>query len=266
MSDQRIVGEVEHHRATLHELHRHMIPASELFESGRYEASLQAVCRTSPVLESLLERETEIAVFRNEIVTIVANAAGALGEVRVEMGWFPWRAQVDRVLATTVPFADLCDAVVATLVARSDAAREPEPALFESRLGLASLVTQVAIFTLDRPAERRASEAVVSAAVACQRRVYERVVRAGVAMRIDPSLFEWADVVETHFPGSASEGEQLADRAVAGWPGYDELGPRTGLPHDWHPDPTGRHEYRYWRGEWTDDVADDGVAAVDPLC
>jgi hypothetical protein len=34
----------------------------------------------------------------------------------------------------------------------------------------------------------------------------------------------------------------------------------------WNPDPTGRHEYRYWDGSvWTDDVSDNGVASVDPL-
>jgi hypothetical protein len=34
----------------------------------------------------------------------------------------------------------------------------------------------------------------------------------------------------------------------------------------WHPDPSGRHEHRYWDGSrWTDDVADAGVAATDPL-
>jgi hypothetical protein len=34
----------------------------------------------------------------------------------------------------------------------------------------------------------------------------------------------------------------------------------------WHPDPTARHDYRYWDGwEWTDDVADGGVTAYDPL-
>jgi hypothetical protein len=34
----------------------------------------------------------------------------------------------------------------------------------------------------------------------------------------------------------------------------------------WNPDPTGRHEYRYWDGgTWTDDVSDDGVASVDPV-
>ena len=34
----------------------------------------------------------------------------------------------------------------------------------------------------------------------------------------------------------------------------------------WKPDPTGRHEYRYWDGQdWTDDVSDDGVTSVDAL-
>ncbi len=34
----------------------------------------------------------------------------------------------------------------------------------------------------------------------------------------------------------------------------------------WHPDPTGRHELRYWDGSvWTDHVADQGVQAMDPL-
>lgn len=34
----------------------------------------------------------------------------------------------------------------------------------------------------------------------------------------------------------------------------------------WNPDPTGRHEYRYWDGtRWTDDVSDNGVTSVDPV-
>ena len=34
----------------------------------------------------------------------------------------------------------------------------------------------------------------------------------------------------------------------------------------WHPDPTGRHELRYWDGSiWTDHVANQGVQAMDPL-
>jgi len=34
----------------------------------------------------------------------------------------------------------------------------------------------------------------------------------------------------------------------------------------WAPDPTGRHQYRWWDGErWSDQVADDGVQTVDPV-
>jgi hypothetical protein len=34
----------------------------------------------------------------------------------------------------------------------------------------------------------------------------------------------------------------------------------------WQPDPTGRHEYRYWDGSrWSDDVSDGGVASTDPV-
>ena len=34
----------------------------------------------------------------------------------------------------------------------------------------------------------------------------------------------------------------------------------------WNPDPTGRHEYRYWDGgRWTDDVSDGGATSVDPV-
>lgn len=37
-------------------------------------------------------------------------------------------------------------------------------------------------------------------------------------------------------------------------------------PAEWHPDPTGRHQLRYWDGaKWTHDVADDGVVSADPL-
>ncbi len=34
----------------------------------------------------------------------------------------------------------------------------------------------------------------------------------------------------------------------------------------WHPDPTGRHELRYWDGsQWTDHVSDNGVQSTSPL-
>lgn len=37
-------------------------------------------------------------------------------------------------------------------------------------------------------------------------------------------------------------------------------------PANWHPDPTGRHELRYWDGAaWTDHVSDQGVTGTDPV-
>ncbi len=34
----------------------------------------------------------------------------------------------------------------------------------------------------------------------------------------------------------------------------------------WQPDPSGRHDYRYWDGAaWTDDVSDNGQTSVDPM-
>lgn len=34
----------------------------------------------------------------------------------------------------------------------------------------------------------------------------------------------------------------------------------------WHPDPSGKHQYRWWDGtQWSDQVADDRVTSVDPL-
>ncbi|WP_404439040.1 DUF2510 domain-containing protein [Microbacterium aerolatum] len=40
----------------------------------------------------------------------------------------------------------------------------------------------------------------------------------------------------------------------------------TPHPAAWHPDPTGRHQYRYWDGAiWTEHVADNSARSVDPL-
>jgi hypothetical protein len=42
--------------------------------------------------------------------------------------------------------------------------------------------------------------------------------------------------------------------------------PMNALAPGWNPDPTGRHEYRYWDGgRWTDDVSDNGVTGVDAM-
>lgn len=40
----------------------------------------------------------------------------------------------------------------------------------------------------------------------------------------------------------------------------------NGTPPDWHDDPRGRHELRYWDGQgWTDHVSDRGVTSLDAL-
>lgn len=42
--------------------------------------------------------------------------------------------------------------------------------------------------------------------------------------------------------------------------------PAAGEPASWRPDPSGRHELRYWDGQrWTEHVSDRGAAGVDPL-
>lgn len=40
----------------------------------------------------------------------------------------------------------------------------------------------------------------------------------------------------------------------------------TTTPANWYPDPSGRHEHRYWDGSaWTEHVSNQGVASVDPV-
>jgi hypothetical protein len=37
------------------------------------------------------------------------------------------------------------------------------------------------------------------------------------------------------------------------------------VPPSWHPDPSGRFDYRYWDGsDWTEHVSSNGVADIDP--
>ena len=45
-----------------------------------------------------------------------------------------------------------------------------------------------------------------------------------------------------------------------------QLQAQTAQPAGWHPDPSARHELRYWNGSsWTDDVSNAGVASKDPM-
>jgi len=39
-----------------------------------------------------------------------------------------------------------------------------------------------------------------------------------------------------------------------------------GAPPGWYPDPSGRHQLRYWdQGEWTGHVSNEGATAVDQV-
>ena len=63
---------------------------------------------------------------------------------------------------------------------------------------------------------------------------------------------------ETWLPAGAMDPRYLAQDE-------DKLADQA-LPAGWHPDPVGRHQYRYWDGNgWTSHVADNGVAAIDPV-
>ncbi len=48
--------------------------------------------------------------------------------------------------------------------------------------------------------------------------------------------------------------------------GVPTAAPAGTTPAGWNPDPTGRHELRYWDGQqWSEHVSDAGTAAVDPM-
>jgi hypothetical protein len=54
------------------------------------------------------------------------------------------------------------------------------------------------------------------------------------------------------------------DQPVPSPPGGDES-PATLVPPSWHPDPSGRHEFRFWDGtRWTEHVTDGGRPSIDP--
>ena len=58
----------------------------------------------------------------------------------------------------------------------------------------------------------------------------------------------------------------LAPGAMVGMGPYLPVPEPNLPPARWAEDPMGRHEWRWWSGAgWTDHVADDGVAATDPI-
>ena len=61
-------------------------------------------------------------------------------------------------------------------------------------------------------------------------------------------------------PAAVILGVVLLGRRGSGRSGH---APVAGAP-GWHPDPTGRHEFRYWDGRgWTDRISDRGNEATD---
>ena len=53
---------------------------------------------------------------------------------------------------------------------------------------------------------------------------------------------------------------------AASHPEIQDLLRKYVTPAGWHPDPAGRHEYRYWDGfKWTDNISDRGEQGLDPM-
>lgn len=72
-------------------------------------------------------------------------------------------------------------------------------------------------------------------------------------------LFDW-----TVLAAEVAAACLLFSRSARDWFAAGRLGKR--FPPLWHPDPTGRHQYRYWDGtSWTAYVSDDGGQSLDPL-
>jgi hypothetical protein len=64
----------------------------------------------------------------------------------------------------------------------------------------------------------------------------------------------------------AAAAEEALPSAEAGEPAHPPVPSPGAPPADWYPDPTGRHQHRYWDGaRWTAWVADAGVTGRDPL-
>ncbi len=67
--------------------------------------------------------------------------------------------------------------------------------------------------------------------------------------------------------GTRGPNQYGSDPKMASAPGA--MAPRpiaAGQPAGWYPDPSGRHQLRYWdSGAWTDTVSDDGVTSADPV-
>jgi uncharacterized protein len=79
----------------------------------------------------------------------------------------------------------------------------------------------------------------------------------------------WCDLYTAMMPEYvAAIGRQLerVQNAQGGEATAESAARSASLSPQWHSDPSGRHEYRYWNGaSWTDFVADNGQTGTDPL-
>lgn len=65
-------------------------------------------------------------------------------------------------------------------------------------------------------------------------------------------------------PAFGPAGAAPLPRSAPGWP--PAPAPPDGPPPGWYPDPSGRHEYRFFTGhDWTADVVDAGTHSTEPL-
>jgi hypothetical protein len=67
-------------------------------------------------------------------------------------------------------------------------------------------------------------------------------------------------------PQQPHAAQQYAPQGAAGAAGAAPAAQPQAPPAGWNPDPSGRHQHRYWDGaRWTASVADNGVTTEDPL-
>ncbi len=60
--------------------------------------------------------------------------------------------------------------------------------------------------------------------------------------------------------------QALSGPGAAPLPGVAQAAVAAQPAAAWHPDPSGRHEHRYWDGQaWSDQVSDSGTVTSDPL-
>jgi type IV secretory pathway VirB2 component (pilin) len=67
-------------------------------------------------------------------------------------------------------------------------------------------------------------------------------------------------------PAFGTPMQQMAGYQSGGTPWSSAPAPHGGPPAGWYPDPSGRHEYRFFTGhDWTADVVDNGAHSTEPL-